>query len=123
MRPHAASLCILRAALRMKALACLDASRNHGVLMSLHDTTGVLACDFTGHWVGDAALNFLNANRPALIPGRCVDVRLSGLHIEMRGGKAELRARIDACELAPEAPTHIKHRETTHLSTTEKATA
>ena len=117
-----ANRCTLRAALRMKPMVCLDADRNHGLLMSLHDTTGLLACDFTGYWIGDAALHFFAANGPALVAGRCVDLQLSGLHIVMRGGKPELRARIDTCQLAPPAPSHVK-RDSSILNNTHKVEA
>ena len=102
----------LRAALRMKAMTCVDGARRLGFLMLLHDTTGVLASDLTAHWIGDDALAFLDAHRAALVPGRCVDVRLSGLQVAQRNGRPELTALVHSCLLAPMAPSHIKHRET-----------
>ena len=99
----------LRAALRMKALTCLDAARQPGVLLLLRDTTGLLMVDLTAYWLGDDALRYLDAHRADLLPGRCVDVQLSSLHIAQRGGRPELQALVHSCLLAPPAPSHVKH--------------
>ena len=96
----------LRAALRMKPFTCLDAARQPGVLMLLHDITGLLVCELTVYWMGDDALKFLNTHRAALVPGRCVDVQLSALHIAQRGGRPELTALVHSCVLAPLAVNH-----------------
>lgn len=102
----------LRGALRMSAMTCVDAARSRGVLMLLHDTTGVLSSDLTAYWMGNDAQAFLDRHRAALVPGRCVDVQLSGLQVALRNGRPELTALVHSCLLAPLAPSHIKHRET-----------
>ncbi len=83
----------------------LDAER--GFFISGEDTTGALRGDFVGRWLGPVALQFVKDHDAELVPGRCVDLQVT----QVRSAGKELRADIVSCQMAPEAPSWIKHRE------------
>jgi len=97
--------------------ASLDAVR--GISLSGRDTSGLLVGDFGGQWLGPQALDFLKTHREELVPGRCVDLEIT--HIKSLNSKHF--AQVQACELAPKAPSWIKHEEKLSQTTTEKQTS
>lgn len=91
----------------------LEAER--GFLLSGKDTTGALYGEFVGNWLGAEALKFVKEHDAELIPGRCVDLQVTNV----RPDDKQLRAVVVACQMAPEAPSWIKHREKQTATTTE----
>lgn len=103
---HTLATLKLRAYLRMRATCCVDRDGNTGLLLALRDTTGLLQDDLTACWIGADALEFMHQHLRELVPGRCLDLALHHLHAHTG---AELRARVQACALAPLPPSWIKH--------------
>ncbi|SFB96102.1 hypothetical protein SAMN05216344_10699 [Polaromonas sp. OV174] len=101
----------LRAFLTMGPANCttgpsLDAER--GFVLVGRDIAGrIFPQGFSAQWLGAEALQFLEAHRAELIPGRCVDLEI----YHVRPVNTELRARIKSCQLAPLAPSWIAHEE------------
>lgn len=105
----------IRAYLRMRAVSCVDREGERGMVLALRDTAGILHGDITAHWLGAEAAAFLDRHTAELTPGRCLDLEL----YHLRPAGAELRARIKTCQLAPLAPSWVKHAEKTgHPATT-----
>lgn len=98
----------LRAALCMRAAGCVTPDGEPGMLLALRDTTGLLHDGLTAQWLGTAAVAFLREHLQELVPGRCLDLEI--YHIRAAG--QELRARVKTCELAPLAPSWVKHAAT-----------
>lgn len=105
----------IRAYLRMRATGCTCTSGPRGMLVRVADVEGLFPDGLTAQWIGTEAEAFLAAHVAELVPGRCLDLEISHL----RPVKGDLRARIESCQLAPKAPSQIKHEQTT--SSTEKA--
>lgn len=119
----APEVCIkVRAFLTMKPVGCttgsgLDSER--GLILAARDTSGLLVGGFSAQWLGTAAIRFLAQHHEELKPGRCLDLEI--FHI--KPANSELRARVKTCELAPLAPSWIKHEEKLNQSTEEKPSA
>lgn len=117
------ALVCVRVFLRMRpgpcaASALADAER--GYILFGKDTTGALNGDFSGRWLGAQAMQFIKDHEAELVPGRCVDLQVTNI----RPQGAELRAEIVTCQMAPLAPSWIRHAEkATHSTTTENVPA
>jgi hypothetical protein len=98
------------------ASAAADAER--GYILFGKDTTGALNGDFSGRWLGTQALQFVKDFEAELVPGRCVDLQVTNI----RPQGAELRADIVTCQLAPLAPSWVRHAEKATPITTATTT-
>ena len=97
------------AALRQRASGCVDGQGQRGMVLALHDTTGVFADDLAAQWIGPEAAAFLDTHAAELVPGRCVDLEL----YHLKRGPNELRARIKSCQLAALPVSWVRHLEKT----------
>lgn len=96
----------IRAALLMKPASCMAADMTTpGVVLHLRDVTGVIVDSFTAYWMGTPAQLFLNTHCKQLTAGRCLDLQL----FRLLALNAELIAQVSACDLAPLAPSWVKH--------------
>ena len=105
----------IRAYLRMHAGCCVTADKARGVVLTLRDTGGLFPDGITVQWLGQAAAEFYDRHQGELIPGRCLDLEI----FHLRGVQNELRARVKTCQLAPLAPSWIKHFEKSNPSLQE----
>jgi hypothetical protein len=81
------------------------------MLLSVRDVTGVFADYLALAWIGPEGVAFMKAHEAELVPGRCVDIEIYKVRSANTPAGAELSGRIKSCELAPKAPSHIKHEE------------
>lgn len=107
----------LRAYLRMSASSCTVPGGPRGLVVFVGDTEGLFPDGLRAQWLGEEAAAFLDTHKAELVKGRCLDLEV----YHLRPVNNELRARIKTCQLAPLAPSWLKHAEShaEKLSTTE----
>lgn len=93
--------------LRMRAAGCVAPDGRRGMVLVLRDTGGLFPEGITAQWLGPAAADFFDHHQAELAPGRCLDLEI----YHVRSVNAELRARVQTCQLAPLPPSWIKHAE------------
>lgn len=109
----------IRGYLRMHAGSCVAPGNTRGVVLSLRDTGGLFPDGVTVQWLGQEAAEFYDRHQDELTPGRCLDLEI----FHLRGVQSELRARVKTCQLAPLAPSWIKHAEKSNPSLQEQQKA
>lgn len=97
----------VRAFLRGRPTSCTTPDGQTGYIFTVGDTSGLFSDGVRAAWLGTEALDFYKAHQPELVAGRCVDLEVCSL----RSGNNELRARIQACALAPLSESWKKHAE------------
>ena len=90
------------------AYSCIALDGTQGMEMRfVKDVGGLFPEGLRARWMGHKAATFFNAHQAELRPGRALDVAL--YHIRSRDN--ETRAYIAAIQLAPLAPSWVKHLE------------
>ena len=97
----------VRAFLRGRPSPCTAPDGQRGFIVTVGDTSGLFSDGVRVSWLGKEAIDFYEANRPDLVPGRCLDLEVCSL----RSGNSELQARIQTCTLAPLSESWKKHAE------------
>ncbi|ABM37580.1 hypothetical protein [Polaromonas naphthalenivorans] len=95
----------IRAYLRMRAGTCVAADTTRGIALVLRDTGGLFPDGITVQWLGKEAAEFYDRHQHELTAGRCLDLEL----FHFRSVQNQLRASVKTCQLAPLAPSWIKH--------------
>lgn len=105
----------IRAYLRMRVGTCVAADTTRGMVLVLRDTGGLFPDGITVQWLGKEAAEFYDQHQGELTAGRCLDLEL----FHFRSVQNQLRASVKTCQLAPLAPSWIKHADkpTSTLST------
>ena len=95
----------IRAYLRARAGTCSAPDTTRGMVLWLGDTAGLFPDGLTVQWLGKDAANFYDRHHQDLTAGRCLDIEL----YRFRSVQNELRASVKTCQLAPLAPSWVKH--------------
>lgn len=105
--PHPITPLQLRAVLRMRAGSCRAPGGQRGMVLALRDTGGLFSEGIEALWMGVEAVAFYELHQKELVAGRCLDLDID--RIVSEGGSVV--ARVKTCQLAPLAPSWIKHAE------------
>lgn len=97
----------MRGRLTSKPGPVVAADRTRGMSVTVIDLTKLFCAPIALQWMGSEATEFYERHKAELVPGRCLDLELFSFFPD----QGQQRASVKTCQIAPMAPSWIKHAE------------